>query len=113
MSQYNGSKDADGMQQVFRFKLLVNGIVGVGFAVLCFIAPRGLYWLMVTKNVDASAILDQTQIYSRAVALSFVFMVFSQSIATSLGHFLPLKPKWSFGPAHVVAFCAQYLPEVE
>lgn len=92
MSQYNGSKDADGMQQVFRFKLLVNGIIGVAFAVLCFLAPRGLFWLMVTKNVDASAILDQSQIYSRAVSLSFVFMVFSQSIATSLREIAVVRP---------------------
>lgn len=84
MSQFHGAKNREGMQQVFRFKILVTGLIGIGFAILCYFAPRSLFWLMVTKNSDASAILDQTQIYSNAVALSFVFAVFSQSIATSL-----------------------------
>ncbi len=84
MSQFRGSGDKEGMQQVFRFKLIVTGLLGIAFALLCFAAPRKLFWLMVTKNVDADAILDQSQIYSRAVALSFIFAVFSQSIATSL-----------------------------
>lgn len=84
MSQFKGADDKEGMRQVFRFKLIVTGLIGISFAFLCYMAPRGLFWLMVTSNTDSSAILDQTQIYSRSVALSFVFAVFAQSIATSL-----------------------------
>jgi len=84
MSQYKGAGDRENMQQVFRFKLIVTGIFGLLMTLLCFAAPRGLFYLMVTKNTDAQAILDQTQIYTKAASLSFFFMVFSQSIASSL-----------------------------
>lgn len=92
MSQYKGSNDAEGMQQVFRFKIIVTGIVGIAFAALCFVAPYRLYWLMVTKNTDAALIIEQSQIYSRAVSLSFVFMVFSEAIATSLREIEIVRP---------------------
>ena len=92
MSQFKGSGDKEGMQQVFRFKLLVMGITGILFALLCFAAPRKLFWLMVTKNADAEAILDQTQIYVRAAAPSFIFAVFSQSIASSLREIEIVRP---------------------
>lgn len=92
MSQYKGAGDKEGMRQVFRFKILVTGVFGVLMAVLCFVSPRGLFYLMVTKNTDAALILDQTQAYSRSVALSFVFAVFSQSIATSLREIGIVRP---------------------
>lgn len=92
MSQYKGANDKEGMQQVFRFKILVAGIFGILMMILCFASPRGLFFLMVTKNTDAALILDQTQAYSRSVALSFVFMVFSQSIATSLREIGLVRP---------------------
>ncbi len=92
MSQFKGAQDREGMGQVFRFKLIVTGLIGLAMTVLCFAAPRELFWLMVTKNTDSSAILDQTQIYSRAVALSFIFTVFSQSIATSLREVEIVRP---------------------
>ena len=92
MSQFKGAGDKDGMQQVFRFKLLVTGITGILMTLLCFLAPRGLFWLMVTKNTDAQMILDQTQIYSKSVALSFFFSVFSTSIASSLREIEIVRP---------------------
>lgn len=84
MSQFKGANDKIGMQNTLKFKLIVTGLVGISITVICYLAPRGLFGLMVTKNTDAQAILDQTQIYSRAVALSWFFMVLSQSIASSL-----------------------------
>lgn len=84
MSQFKGADDKEGMQQTLRFKIIVAGIFGVAYTVLSFIAPRKLFGVMVTINTDASAILDQAQIYSRAVALSWFFMVFSQAFASSL-----------------------------
>ena len=92
MSQFKGAGDRNGMQQVFRFKIIVAGTCGILFTVLCFLAPRKLFYLMVTKNIDAEAILDQTQMYSRAVSLSFLFAVFSQSIASSLREIAIVRP---------------------
>lgn len=84
MSQFNGARDTNGMKQTFRFKLLVTGVSGLLYATLCFAAPHSLFSLMVTSNSDADAIISQSQIYSRAVALSWFLMCISQSIASSL-----------------------------
>lgn len=84
MSQFKGANDREGMQQTLRFKIIVTGIFGLAYTVIAFIAPRKLFGVMVTVNTDAPQIIDQAQIYSRAVALSWFFMVFSQSFASSL-----------------------------
>lgn len=84
MSQFKGADDKEGMRQTLRFKIIVTGIFGLAYTVVSFIAPRNLFGVMVTINKDAAQILDQAQIYSRSVALSWFFMVFAQSFASSL-----------------------------
>ena len=84
MSQFNGAKDTEGMQQSLRFKLLLTGAAGILFTGIGLIAPRGLFGLMLTTNTDAELIIDQAVYYSHAVAFSGILMVFSQSIASSL-----------------------------
>lgn len=96
MSQFKGAKDSEGMQQTFRFKLIICGIIGIAYTIVSFIAPRGLFNLMVTVNKDASSIIDQSVLYSRSVALSWFFMVFSQSIASSLREIEIVKPPLVF-----------------
>ncbi|MFC2603063.1 MAG: MATE family efflux transporter, partial [Treponema sp.] len=83
MSQFNGAKDNVGMQQSLRFKILLTGIAGIVFVAVGLIAPRNLFGIMLTVNKDADVIIDQAVKYSRAVAFSGLFMVFSQSIASS------------------------------
>ncbi len=92
MSQFKGAKDKEGMQQVFYFKLLVMGILGIAMFLLCRAAPQKLFWLMVTKNTDAQAIIEQTRMYSRAVAVSFLFSGFSSAISTSLREVEIVRP---------------------
>jgi len=92
MSQFNGAKDAEGMQQSMRFKLLLTGAAGLLFTCIGFIAPRGLFGLMLTVNTDAELIIDQAVRYSRAVAVSGILMVFSQSIASSLREIEIVRP---------------------
>lgn len=84
MSQFNGAKDKNGMEQTFKFKIYICAFIGIIYTILTFIAPRNLYNLMVTVNKDANAIVSQSVLYSRALSLSWIFMVFSQSIASSL-----------------------------
>ncbi len=92
MSQFNGAKDAEGMQQSLRFKLLFAGAAGIAFVALGLFAPRPLFRMMVTVNTDAEAIIDQAVRYSRAVALSGLFMVFSQALASSLREIEIVRP---------------------
>ena len=92
MSQFNGAKDTEGMQQSLRFKLLLTGAAGILFTGIGLIAPRGLFGLMLTVNTDAELIIDQAVQYSRAVALSGILMVFSQSLASSLREIEIVRP---------------------
>ena len=92
MSQFNGAKDREGMQQSLRFKLLVTGSAGILFTVIGLIAPRGLFAVMLTVNKDAELIIDQAVRYARAVACSGVLLVFSQSIASSLREIEIVRP---------------------
>lgn len=92
MSQFNGAKDKEGMQQSLRFKILLTGIAGILFVAVGLIAPRNLFGIMLTVNKDADVIIDQAVKYSRAVAFSGLFMVFSQSIASSLREIEIVRP---------------------
>lgn len=92
MSQFRGAKDSEGMQQSLRFKLLLAGTAGLAFTIIGLIAPRGLFRLMLTVNTDAEPIIDQAVRYSRAVALSWIPMVFSQSLASSLREIEIVRP---------------------
>ncbi|MGP1455682.1 MAG: MATE family efflux transporter [Treponema sp.] len=92
MSQFNGAKDREGMQQSLRFKLLVTGIAGILFTIIGLIAPRGLFAIMLTVNKDAELIIDQAVRYAHAVAFSWVLLVFSQSIASSLREIEIVRP---------------------
>ena len=92
MSQFNGAKDAEGLRQSLRFKLRFAGLAGIAFTALGLCAPRQLFGMMVTVNTDAEAIIDQAVRYSRAVAASGVFMVFSQALASSLREIEIVRP---------------------
>ena len=92
MSQFRGAKDSEGMQQSLRFKLLLTGTAGLAFTIIGLIAPRGLFRLMLTVNTDAEPIIDQAVRYSRAVVLSWIPMVFSQSLASSLREIEIVRP---------------------
>lgn len=92
MSQFKGAKNRQGMQQSFRFKIFLTGFFGIAFGVFCLIAPKAVYGLLLKNNSDAPAILDQTVLYSKAVALSWIFMCISQSIASSLREVEIVRP---------------------
>lgn len=92
MSQYKGANDSNGMKQVFRFKLIFSCAFGAVYMILCFVAPRALFYLMVSINNDSAAIIDECVKYSRAVAFSMILMCISQSIATSLRDIEIVRP---------------------
>lgn len=102
MSQYKGANDPKGMQNVFRFKVIFTGVAGIIYTVFCIIAPRGALSLMVSTNVDAAAIIDQTVQYSRAQALSMLFMCVSMAISTSLRDIEQPRPTFVIS---VIATC--------
>ena len=92
MSQFKGAGDQCGMQQTFRFKLFLTGFFGIAFGLLCYIAPRGMFALLLHNNTDAEAIIGQSVRYARAVAPSWILMCISQSIASSLREVEIVRP---------------------
>ena len=92
MSQFNGAKDREGMQQSLRFKILLTGAAGIVFTAVGLAAPRGIFRILLTVNTDAEVIIDQAVRYSHAVAFSGLFMVFSQSLASSLREIEIVRP---------------------
>lgn len=92
MSQFKGAGKKEGMQQTFRFKLILTSLCAIAITVLCYIAPSGLFELMVQKNSDAPAIVEQCVKYSRALAFSWIFTVVSQCIASSLREIEIVRP---------------------
>ncbi len=92
MSQFKGAGDKRGMQQTFRFKLFLTGFFGIAFGILCLIAPKGMFALLLHNNTDATAIIEQSVRYSKAVAASWILMCLSQSIASSLREVEIVRP---------------------
>ena len=76
MSQFNGAKDREGMQQSLRFKILLTGAAGIIFTAVGLAAPRGIFRILLTVNTDAEVIIDQAVRYSHAVAFYGLFIVF-------------------------------------
>lgn len=84
MSQFKGAQDEAGQKQVFRFKLITCSTCSIVFMCIFFVAPRGLFYLMVSLNDDSKNIIDVCIRYSRTVALSLFFMCISSCISSSL-----------------------------
>lgn len=84
MSQFKGAEDKNGMQQVFRYKLIVCLIAAVGYTALCAINPAPILRLMVHGNAQAAAIVEQAATYQKVIAWTWIPMVISFSISSSL-----------------------------
>ena len=83
LSQHRGAKDAEGMRQAFRFKLLMATGISVIHLVICLAFPEALLRLMLGGNPEAEAIVAEGARYLRAVAFSFVPIGLSSAMATS------------------------------
>ncbi len=84
MSQYNGAKDKEGMQNVFRFKQISFFVSALIFMLVLWLVPRPLLTLLVEGNASATAILDQGEIYAYLIMFTFIPMGLSMGIASSL-----------------------------
>src|SRR5574344_3645 len=84
MSQFKGAEDKNGMQQVCRYKLIVCLIAAIGYTALCAINPAPILRLMVHGNAQAAAIVEQAATYQKVIAWTWIPMVISFSISSSL-----------------------------
>lgn len=84
MAQFNGANDKKGMQQSFRFKLLMGGVSIIIYTIVCMIIPKQVLSLMVHKNIQADAILSEGVKYMFLMGFIGIPMVISASISSSL-----------------------------
>ena len=83
MSQYNGTKDEEGMQQAYRFKQMSGLIFALVLLVVCLTIPDLVLGLLVNGNTAKKEIVEQAVIYSNVILLSFIPTAFSIGIASS------------------------------
>lgn len=84
MSQYNGAKDSGGMQQTFRFKMIVCIAAGVIYTLFAGINPSPVLGLMVRGNSSSDAIVAEATRYMRVLSLCGIPLVISNVISSSL-----------------------------
>lgn len=84
LTQFSGADNPEGMQQAFRFKILISFIAMIPFMLVCLVFPRQTMSLMLIGNTEAPAILDEGVRYMRLMAFTGPQMAVSVCIATSL-----------------------------
>lgn len=84
ISQFNGAKNPEGMQQAFKFKLIVCLAIGIVFSIVSFRIPEKILPLMVHGNLDSESIIAQGAQYMRVLAFSWIPMVFATIFGSSL-----------------------------
>ena len=84
MTQFFGAKDADGMKQAFRFKLVMGFAAFIPFLLVCVVFPREVLSLMLIGNTEADAILDEAVRYINIMFFMGFPMTVSMCIASSL-----------------------------
>lgn len=92
MSQFNGTKNAEGMQQAFRFKLFTSlTLVGVAGVLVLFI-PEHLLGILVNTNRERDPIIAEGRSYLSLIVWTFVPLAISHSIGSSLREIGRVKP---------------------
>ena len=84
LTQYFGAKDAQGMKQAFRFKLIAGIMIFIPFMLACKVFPRQLLPLLMMRNTQKGQILDVAVEYIRIVFWMGIPMMISICIASSI-----------------------------
>ncbi len=84
LTQFFGAKEKEGMQQAFRFKMIMGFAAFIPFVLVCLIFPRQVMSLLLIGNSEAALILDEAVKYMRIVFFMGIPMTISVSIASSL-----------------------------
>lgn len=92
MSQFNGAKDADGMQQTFRFKLLTTMLLGIAVTALSVAIPGRLLGLLVNTNTASVPIIREGSSYLAIIVFTFIPIAVSTVIGSSLREIGKVRP---------------------
>lgn len=84
ISQYNGIKDKEGMQQAFRFKVLMCSVVSILYIYLCVFHPGKLMGFMLKNNTEKEAIIGYGITYLKISAITWIPIAISTSIGSAM-----------------------------
>lgn len=84
MSQFRGANDKKGMQQVFRYKLIICLFFATLYTVICRFCPVPILKLMVHGNAQSGDIVLQASMYQQIIAWTWIPMVITAAISSSL-----------------------------
>lgn len=84
MSQYNGAKDAAGMRQAFRFKIIITLAASIAYTIFCLANPKPVLALMVRGNRQSAEIVVQACIYMKTAAFTWIPIAIAVSIGSSM-----------------------------
>lgn len=84
ISQYNGSKDQQGMQQAYRFKQLSCMIFTAVLLTVCIVVPDSFLGMLVQGNSAKTEIVAQGKIYIAIIIFTFLPVSLSIGISSSL-----------------------------
>ena len=84
LTQFFGAKDKEGMQQAFRFKIVMGLLAFIPYLLVCVVFPRQVLSLMLIGNNEKELILDEGVKYIRIMFFMGLPMTISMCIASSL-----------------------------
>ena len=84
MSQYLGSKNKEGMRQVFRYKVIVTFITSIIITVIYLLNLRPILALMVHGNSQSEEIIVEGVAYMKIIAWTFIPIALSNAMSSSL-----------------------------
>jgi putative MATE family efflux protein len=83
LSQHRGARNAEGMRQSLRFKLIAALVVAVAHTCLCLLMPEALIRLMLGGNSQGEAIVHEGARFLRLVAPSFIPIAVGSALGSS------------------------------
>lgn len=84
MSQYNGAKDSEGMQQTYRYKIHTAVILTILIISVCFFFPDQLLGFLLNSNTQRVSIITEGKEYLALILFSLIPTSFSFVIGSSL-----------------------------
>ena len=84
ISQYNGTKDGDGMKQAYRFKIIIGVSVGILYTACCYFLPKFMMDFMLKGNLNQAEITIEGIKYLKITAFTWVPIVISTCIGSSM-----------------------------
>jgi len=92
MSQFNGAKDSEGMQQTFRFKIHTTLMLATVAILLSVFLPRQILELLVNNNTQSKEIIEEGSKYLAIIVFTFIPIAISMAIGSSLREIGKVSP---------------------